>query len=191
MMTNQIAEEIVSRVRNGDREAYRGIVSMYYDELLANAHYRIPSQALAEEVVQTVFIRAYTRLGQYEMGRDFGVWIRAIERFTILEELKKGERMEKNKKRYVDRIKDCMIVDAPSRQAAEIRDGMREALDNCMEALPDHSKALILERYRSGRTVRELADFFGRTITWVTTTLYRIHRRLGECITERLAAQGV
>ena len=76
------------RVLAGDREAYSAIVSAHQDMLVAYAAFRLPDAALVDEVVQQTFIRAYEQLAEFQVDKDFGVWLRAICRFMILAELK-------------------------------------------------------------------------------------------------------
>ncbi|MBA4387988.1 MAG: hypothetical protein C0404_08400 [Verrucomicrobia bacterium] len=188
VISNERAEEVIELVLAGERDAYREIVTAYYDDLMMRVCYRTSDANMAEDVVQNTFVRAYNQLARYEMGRDFGVWLRSIAHFLLLAELKKGYRARKNEEKYLAHIRESLLADA-SDEAEDLAD-VKTAMEKCVRELPEHTRSLILERYKNGRSVKDLAALFSRKVTWVTTSLYRVHRSLRSCIEQRIASEG-
>ncbi len=63
-----------------------------------------------------------------------------------------------------------------------------EALQKCMTNLPPRSKELLKQRYYTQRSVEEIAAGLGRTAQAVSQSLYRVRKRLLECLQTRLRA---
>src|SRR5437667_3455677 len=73
-------EAAVAAVRGGDAERYRELVERHERRVFAVAWSRLGDAALAEEVTQEVFIRAYRRLWLLGDGAKFSGWISTIAR---------------------------------------------------------------------------------------------------------------
>jgi RNA polymerase sigma-70 factor (ECF subfamily) len=174
--------EAVRRVLAGDRDAYADIVREHQDMLLAYAAYRVPDGALVDEVVQQTFIRAYEQLGDYDPGKDFGNWLRAICRFMILAELKRATRDRANRLHYREVLRQQALDAALAAQlsAPDVDVGVR--LRGCLGRLQDRSRALVHYRYEEGLKVEEIARRVGESASWVATTLFRVRDALRKCL---------
>jgi RNA polymerase sigma-70 factor (ECF subfamily) len=180
-------EEVLRRVRAGDREAYSAIVRAYQDMLLAYAAFRVPDPALVDEVVQQTFIRAYEQLDEYRSGKDFGVWLRAICRFMILAELKRACRERENRREYRERLKLRLLEEALRRVDGGAEGDLRERLERCLDRLQETSRALLRYRYEQLLKIEEIARRLGQSAAWVATTLFRIREALRECLEQGTA----
>ena len=78
-------DSVIQAVRQGRVEAYAAVVRRHQEEIWQIAAYSLRDASETEELVQRVFVQAYTRLGSYELGRDFGAWLRAIARNLVRE----------------------------------------------------------------------------------------------------------
>ncbi|MFN3486932.1 MAG: RNA polymerase sigma factor [Planctomycetota bacterium] len=181
-------EETLQRVRAGDREAYSEIVRAYQEMLLAYAAFRVPDPALVDEVVQQTFIRAYEQLSQYQPGKDFGVWLRAICRFMILAELKRACRERENRREYRERLKLRLLEMAlQTVESGGSEEDLRDRLARCLERLQERSRALLRYRYEELLRIEEIARRMGQSAAWVATTLFRIRETLRECLKQGTA----
>src|SRR5436190_22533466 len=80
---NQSAEQdesAVAAIRRGDAERYRELVERHERRVYAVAWSRLGDAALAEEVTQEAFIRAYRRLWLLGDGAKFSGWVNTIAR---------------------------------------------------------------------------------------------------------------
>src|SRR5664279_1937132 len=73
-------ESAVAAVRRGDAERYRELVERHERRVYAVAWSRLGDNALAEEVTQEAFIRAYRRLWLLDDGAKFAGWVNTIAR---------------------------------------------------------------------------------------------------------------
>ena len=78
--TAQQDKSAVAAVRDGDAERYRELVERHERCVYAVAWSRLGDAALAEEVTQEAFIRAYRRLWLLTDGAKFAGWVNTIAR---------------------------------------------------------------------------------------------------------------
>lgn len=66
--------EAISRLKRGDISGLECLVMLYQAQALRLAYLTTRDYALAEDVVQTSFLRVYERIEQFDSTRPFGPW---------------------------------------------------------------------------------------------------------------------
>ena len=66
--------EAVARLKCGDIGGLEYLVRRYYVPAVRSAYLVAHDRALAEDIVQAAFLRAYERIGQFDEARPFGPW---------------------------------------------------------------------------------------------------------------------
>ena len=67
--------ELLSRVRNGDEEAFVMLVARYQQPMLRLARSMVPSQAVAEEAVQDTWLGVVRGIERFEGRSSFKTWL--------------------------------------------------------------------------------------------------------------------
>src|SRR5262245_64242796 len=71
--------EAVARLQQGDIGGLETLVRMHQGAAVNAAFVVCRDQALAEDLTQAAFVRAYERIGQFDAARPFGPWfIRSV-----------------------------------------------------------------------------------------------------------------
>ena len=68
----------VALAREGDSDAFRGLVERHSRAVYRLAHRMTGSPQDAEDVVQDTFLKAYRQLGRFESRANFGTWLHRI-----------------------------------------------------------------------------------------------------------------
>src|SRR5436190_10347271 len=68
----------VALARDGDSEAFRGLVDRHSRAVYRLAHRMTGNPQDAEDVVQETFLKAYRQLGRFESRANFGTWLHRI-----------------------------------------------------------------------------------------------------------------
>lgn len=66
--------EAIARLKRDDIRGLEGLVRVYGVQAVRAAYLVCRDRALAEDVAQAAFLRAYERIGQYDSSRPFGPW---------------------------------------------------------------------------------------------------------------------
>ena len=117
MTKNDSDEELASRAASGDAAAFRALLKTHYDRVFRVAYSVVRSQSDAEDITQEVWAAMPKKLRNWRGEAKFTSWLhrvalnaakdalrrkaaqsRAVEGFTEIEALSRGEAVETNKR---------------------------------------------------------------------------------------------
>lgn len=154
-------QEAIARLKRGDIGGLEVLVHKYQVQAMRTTYLIIRDHALAEDIVQAAFLRAYERSDQFDAGRSFGPWfLRSVvndavkaaarrERQVSLEAGSEGEETS-----LADLLADSGPGPDDLVEAAEIRQVIWAALGK----LPPAQRAAIVLRYYLGLSEAEMAN---------------------------------
>ncbi len=174
-------DDIVQRVRSGDRGAFDELMRRHGPMLYAYSRSRIATEADARELTQDALVEAYLSLDRYELGTNFGLWLRSISRNLI-----------RNHYRTLSRRREATLLEAflEIEEAAPPPELPVESLRRCLDKLDEASRGLIEGFYRGSRSVADLAAEIDKGVSWVKVVLHRTRYRLRDCLT-RAGVEGL
>jgi RNA polymerase sigma-70 factor (ECF subfamily) len=137
----------------------------------------VPAREHASEIIQDVVVVLWQKFGEFDAARDFRKWAFGVARYEALAFLR-------------DRMRDRHVFsDALVNQLADVteaagprHDAQREALEGCLQKLPEPQRALVLTAYTTGTRMDELATQRGQTAMSLYKVLHRIRQTLLECV---------
>jgi RNA polymerase sigma-70 factor (ECF subfamily) len=176
-------DAIVRRVRRGETEAFAEIVRRHQRDVWRVIAAMLQSIEESQELMQQAFIDAYMRLDQYEPGRDFGAWIKAIARNRVRQELRARSRARQHLARYQERVLERLENEM---LASRHEESLREAVARCREQMPRHASEILDLRYVKRLSFREIAAAQNATAAGVEKMLSRIRLALRDCVQRRL-----
>jgi len=125
------------------------------------------SRELAEDIVQSAFLRAYERIGQFDSGRPFSPW---FLRSVVNDAVKAAARARRN----VPLEGDLLPAGERALQRAEERQMVHDAL---VKLAPGQRAAVVL-RYYLGLSEADIADRLDCPQGTVKRRLHDAHTRL-------------
>lgn len=174
-------DELVAAVLAGEIETYRQIVLRYQNDVMRVVNALVFELSAREDIVQQVFVRAYRALDQYEFGRGFGKWLKAIARNLVREELRKMLRHRGRVEAYATLALERL--DSPEDE--ELRLARERALRDCLDTLEEldtHAARAVRSHYLEARRTEEIAAEMTRSGGAIRTLLYRARAILRDCI---------
>jgi RNA polymerase sigma-70 factor, ECF subfamily len=167
-----------------DREQFVALITRYQRRLQVYVRGLVPHSADAEEVLQEVNLFLWRNAEEYRPGSDFGAWAYKVAYFHVLTYRK---RLARNKLRFTDALLQQLAESGSA--VAEATDRRQDALEHCIQKLPEADRQLVHLRYQGGSSVQELADELKRSAKAIYRSLDRIHLALLECVRRRLQAE--
>jgi RNA polymerase sigma-70 factor (ECF subfamily) len=174
------ADRFVTAVLHGDSSAFAELVRLYEEEVWRIAASLSRDPSTTENLTQQVFVDAYFHLPQYQLGTDFGAWLRTFARNRLRKELRTAAREQRRLTTYRDRMAEKLRADLPDHHDDTER--YLAALRACRADLPDRDALLLHLRYERGMSFEEIAASAGQTPDAVQRMLSRIRHRLRGCI---------
>lgn len=175
-------KEIVARIRAGDRQAYRHLVSRYKSEVTAVAHALLRGDDVVEDLVQQVFIEAFWSLESYSEERSFSAWIKGIARNKVREELRKKYRYRGRIEHYA-RLMEGRLAEMAGRDLFDAES--RVALEDCLSRLDEKAARSIRMHYLEERSTEEIASILERSPGAVRVLMHRARAALRDCLVEK------
>ena len=188
-MNNCQLENAIRRIRKGDTAAFETIVRRFERPLWAWLATHAPPGIDVDEVAQKSFVAAFARLSDYELGTNFAAWLFTIARFQLKTEMSRLRRVADYHVRYapdlLQRELERRNLEPPEIQAIRL-----EHLQACLGGLGEHLHRFIKWRYVEEIPLEEMAARSGRSVAAVKKQLWKLRRKLHECVEVRMTAQG-
>jgi RNA polymerase sigma-70 factor, ECF subfamily len=177
------SEDLISRSRAGDQEAFRLIFERYARPVLSFIFDLVGQRDLAEELTQETFVRAYQSLHNVRDNTKLASWLFGIGRNVAREAIR--ARQKENKHVPLADFADGEVENAAAISPAqdlfqkELHSAMRETLAQLDE---DHRVVFVLKVFHQC-SYHEIMDITGFTLAKVKIDLHRarveVRRRLG------------
>jgi RNA polymerase sigma-70 factor (ECF subfamily) len=153
-------QQAVARLKRGDIGGLEALVRRYQVRAVRAAYLITHDRAMAEDIVQGAFVRAYERIEQFDTGRPFGPWfLRAVVNGAIKAMGHGGrhvslEAASIGKASLLDLLADPSPGPADQVEVGDMRQTVWEALGR----LPPAQRAAIVLRYYLGLSESEMAE---------------------------------
>jgi RNA polymerase sigma-70 factor (ECF subfamily) len=154
-------EALVARVGQRDVAAFGLLYNRYARAVYALAVHMLGS-AEAEEVVQEVFLRLWSKADQFQTGRgSFGAWFMTIARHHVLDELRRRGQEQSVAAQAIDQI----LVEAADgldnvEEEAWSREQGRTVL-HALQGLPAEQRQALVLAYLGGLSQSSIAQSLG------------------------------
>lgn len=161
---------LIRQVLAGNRNAFRLLVLRYQRPLFKFLAGFGATQAIAEELAQETFLRAFRSLSTFDSGKAaFSSWLFTIAKHLVLNETARSA----HRFPHVAVADDAAVVDTPSAsqrvESAERSSHVRRAL----ETLPLALRSVLVLAYMKEHSMEEIATIEGCSIGTVKSRIYR------------------
>jgi RNA polymerase sigma-70 factor (ECF subfamily) len=153
---------------------HEGDLRAFIGSLVRDRHAR-------EDVFQETCLTLWQEFARYDPARPFGAWARGVAANKIM------RRWEKDKRFPTPFPPEAVmaVLDAYDRTEATA-DAGADALEQCLQRLPERSRRLLAMRYQRSLALEAIAAAVESTLEAVQKALSRIRIRLAECVREKL-----
>ena len=179
-------EQAITRVRAGDRDAFRVVIAACEGQLRMLVAAILPQLTAVDDVVQKTLVIAFFRLDQYEAGTSFMAWIATIARYQALNERRRwlAERSFKQRLSAEHRLEQAVFHgDDPGPFGQE---PLVSQLSGCIAALREQAGEIVKAHYLDQERIEDIAARYGRSTDWVHLVLHRARKALRTCLTAKL-----
>jgi RNA polymerase sigma-70 factor (ECF subfamily) len=161
------------------------LLTTHQSRIFSFLYAHVLNLADAEDLFQQVAMVLWGKFDQFQPGTDFGAWAIRVADLTIKNFLR-GKR--RSKVLFSDEVMQ-RIVEYQTAVPVEQVAARSEALQGCLERLPESDRSLVDQCYGSEAKIKDIADALGRSAGAIYTSLCRIRQALLNCIERTLAAE--
>jgi RNA polymerase sigma-70 factor, ECF subfamily len=185
----QVAARLRPRLRRGrpelalagapemtEADRFEAFVREYQDMVFATAVRLLASQVEAEDIAQTVFLRAFERFSTIATSATAPGWLKTVTTNLCLNHLARY-RARWQFFSELDRPEDDeryeATVPAPVTADAVERASRQEQLERAVQALPDHQRVPVVLFHFEDMTYKEIAAALGISVAKVRMDIHR------------------
>jgi RNA polymerase sigma-70 factor (ECF subfamily) len=181
---------LATAAAGGSAEAFRRIVERHQDSVYRLVVRMVRDPALAEDIAQETFLKAYRALPGYDPRWKLSSWLLKIAHNATIDHLRRqrldttplelGPEAETGSP--IERLADDSVVDAERqlRGRALARD-----LQAALATLDPAYRELLLLRFQEGMAYQEIAEVTGLPLGTVKVRLHRGRKRLADLLAAR------
>lgn len=174
--------ELVKRSQSGDTEAFSELVRRH-QHIIFNVAYRFMREpALAEDMSQEAFLKAYRLLKGFRGDCSFSTWMYRVTCSVCLTELnrrkRRGEVELQPKHASLSAIEPSENMDIP------------EHIRRCVSKLPERYSKIITLYYLKGISYEEIAQALEVPMGTLKTWMFRARKQLKKIVEKEVFCDG-
>jgi RNA polymerase sigma-70 factor (ECF subfamily) len=177
-MEDQIA---ISRLKQGDLNGLETLVNRYQVQAVRAAYLILYDHSLAEDVVQTAFVKAAQRIHQFDNKRPFVPW---FSRIVVNDALKLANKQQRSVS-LDEHLDDSTVQFAnwladPNPDPEQLVEQMetRQIILKAIQSLPPWQRAVIVMKYFLDMDMMDMSTKTGRPLSTIKWWLRDARKRL-------------
>jgi len=185
MALTELNPGVVESAKRGDEEAFHQIFTRYGRPILSFIHNIVQNRALAEELAQETFVRAYRNLGSLRDERHLSTWLFGIARNVIRETMRQYRKDEQ--KVALDEVEMVKPVSTSILPEGVLLDReLRVAIQRALLELEEDRRIVFSLKIFHEKSYEEIREITGYSIGKLKTDLHRARQEMRRRITRYL-----
>ena len=174
-------QSCLERVREGDEDAARALMAHLHPLVLKLVRAHLPRRSSEEDLVQTVFMKVFTKLDQYAGAVPMEHWVSRIAVNTCLNQIQR-ERVRpelrladlNEEEEQVVQTLACTQTDLPTDSSL----ASRELVEKLLARLKPEDRLVITLLHLEGKSVEETSQVTGWNATLVKVRAFRARSKM-------------
>jgi RNA polymerase sigma factor (sigma-70 family) len=176
MVEHQQDNIYISKVLEGDRNAFAYLVDKYKTMVYSLALRMVKDREEAEEISQDAFIKAYQSLASFKGKAKFSSWLYRIVYNTAISKL----RQQPAGKVSLDEsnLPDTLYMESKENYDTLSAGERKKYLEKAMDSLDGDERMFVILYYYEERELDEIAEIAGLTKTNTKVKLFRARKKM-------------
>ncbi len=179
-MSSEVRDEtfLLARARQGDLPAFEEIVRRYQRRVYGVALRIVRSHAVADDVAQEAFLKAWQSLDRFDLGRPFGPWVCRIAANQAVNHV----RSPRSREDPLPEGHGETRATGGSPLDAVLDTEAHQVLSDALETLPAEQRAVFVLRAMEEMSYAEIAETLGLSPGTVMSRLFRAREKLARAV---------
>jgi len=175
---NEQEQHWLELARTGDQQAFCRLVEAYQRPVMSLTYRMLGDLEEAEDAAQETFLRAWSRLHQYNPDHKFSTWVFSIANHHCIDRLRK-------RRVKVVRLDDTPLAYSIQDERARPEDSLlnaesAEEMQALVELLPPDYRTPLILRYWQDCSYQEIAEVMELSLPAVKSRLFRARQKLAD-----------
>ncbi|MBK6266333.1 RNA polymerase sigma factor [Marivirga sp. S37H4] len=173
--TINIHQELIESCKAGDHQAFGKLYQLYAKAMYNVALRIIKAEEEAQDILQEAFIKAYSKINQFEYQANFGAWLKRIVINQALDCIRK-------KKEMISNDIDGIDIEEPEEIDWQEIDFTVEKVKKAIMMLPDGFRVVCSMYLFEGFEHKEIAQILGISESTSKSQFHRAKIKLKEIL---------
>src|SRR5688572_13371688 len=176
--------ELIAAVLKGDAASFEPLITKYQPRVFATARRYARRESEIEDIVQEIFLKAFTKLKSFRGEAPFEHWLMRLAVRTCYDFLRNHQRnRESSFTELTDPESDWLERFAANPEnASEEADAARQLVARALEMLPPAARLIITLLEIEDRTVKEISQLTGWSVPLVKVRAFRARSEMKKCL---------
>ncbi|MDC7999505.1 RNA polymerase sigma factor [Aequorivita todarodis] len=173
---------IVERVLQGEKGLFEILLRRYNQRLFRVVRSYIHSEDDTKDIMQDAYVKAYTKLEQFNNEASFSTWLIRIAINEALQQIRKNKRQTTNygKTERLDNVFHLPDTNQMNPEKQTIKTETRTLVEQAVDQLPEKYRVVFMLHQVEGLSNLEIADCLKLTDSNVKVRLHRAKNLLKE-----------
>ncbi len=177
----------VKQALGGSEEAYARLLELYQRPVFSIVVRMVRDPALAEDLTQETFVKAFRALGTFDRSRKFSSWLFTIAHNTTIDHVRRkqlptvslepGDADDEG-----GGLAFLAVSTVPSPEEALAHRDLAAALERALADMRAEYAEVLVLRFQQGLSYEEICEITGLALGTVKTHLYRARKALAEAL---------
>lgn len=176
-------EQLAKAIQAGEIDRFGDLIERYEAKLKRYARKFLNYQEDIDDLVQDVFIKAYTNINSFDIKQRFSPWIYRIAHNTFVNELKRKQRLSLTIFDF-----DTILPQLPAKETADavvLSVELQAEMDELLVELPVKYREVLILHYFEELSYQEISDVLQIPVTTVGVRMSRGRTKLKKCFKEK------
>lgn len=157
------------------------LLSLHQRHVYSFIHSLVATDVDADDIMQETSLALWEKRGRYNPQRDFFAWACGVAHIQVLRYRRK---VATDKLWFDDEVLSLLASHMAS--DAGLFEFRREALDKCIDRLPEADRKIVELRYQDGMTLGALSKQLGSSVRSIQRAMARARLALQRCVSATL-----
>jgi len=176
--------ELIAAVLKGETASFEPLVKKYQSRIFAMARRYARRESEVEDIVQEVFVKAFQKLDSYRAEAPFEHWLMRLSVRTCYDFLRHHQRNRESAfSDMTDPETDWLErFAADPDTAVETANAARDLVERVLSQLPPSARLILTLLEIEERSVKEIAELTGWSISLVKIRAFRARAAMRKCL---------
>ena len=174
-------QNAISRLKQGDLNGLETLVSRHQARAVHAAHIILYDRSLAEDVVQTAFVKVAERIHQFDDERPFAPWFFRIvvnDALKLARKQKRDVSLDEQLDEPTAQLAEWLADPDPNPEQLVEQKETRQVILKAINSLPPGQRAVIVMRYYLDMSSLDMSTKMGRPLSTIKWWLRDARKRL-------------
>ena len=177
-------QELIAEVLDGHPDSFEPLVVKYQPRVFAIARRYARREDEVEDIVQTVFIKAYSKLSSFRGDAPFEHWLMRMATFTCYDFLRKHQRnREWNATDLSSEENDWLENVGEESTAKTDQDAAKALVNKLLDGLKPVDRHIIILLDLEGKSVKEISELTDLSESNVKVKAHRARDKMKKLLT--------